>query len=290
MNRLLPVAIIAALLVLVANSTFYVVKETERAVKLRFGALIDADVHPGLHYKVPLMDEIRKFDARVQTLDAAAESFFTLEKKRLIVDSYVKWKIADVGEFYRATGGDEGVAQNRLANRVNDGLRNQFGRRTLHDVVSGERDMLMTDLTNSLNKTVQGELGIDVIDVRVKRIDLPQEVSEEVYRRMTAEREKEAREMRSEGKEEAEKIRAAADREATVIAATAYSQAEATRGEGDAKAARIYAEAYGRDKEFYAFTRSLQAYRESFSNKGDMLLVDPTSDFFKYLNDSKAGR
>lgn len=290
MNRLLPVAIIVVLVALIANSTLYVVKETERAVRLRFGALVETNIPAGLHYKIPLMDNVRKFDTRVLTLDANPESFFTLQKKRLIVDSYVKWRIADVDTFYRVTGGNEDVAQNRLANRVNDGLRNQFGTRTLHEVVSGERDELMRHLTDSLNETVRESLGIEVVDVRVKRIDLPNEVSEPVFRRMTAEREKEARELRSKGKEQAEKIRAAADRESTIIAATAYSESEQIRGEGDAKAARIYAEAYTKDKEFYAFVRSLTAYKESFREKGDMLLVDPTSDFFKYLNDSKAGR
>lgn len=192
-----------------------------------------------------------------------------------------------MGEYYRATGGNEEVAHNRLASRVNDGLRNQFGARTLHEVVSGERDMLMQNITNDLNKTVRESLGVDVVDVRVKRIDLPDEVSEPVYRRMKAEREKEARETRSKGFEEAEKIRADADRQSTIIEANAYRTAEQLRGKGDARATAVYADAYNKDPEFYAFLRSLDAYRKSFSSKNDVILVDPKSDFFRYLNSRK---
>lgn len=289
MNRSVPVLIALLLLVIIGNSTLYVVSETERAVKLRFGKLIEADIQPGLHIKLPVADDIRKFDARVLTLDAPPESFFTVQKKRLIVDAYAKWRIIDVDTYYKATGGIESVGDNRLASRVNDGLRNQFGTRTLHEVVSGERDLLMQNITDGLNKTVRQSLGVEVVDVRVKRIDLPSEVSEPVYRRMTAEREKEARELRSEGKEEAEKIRASADRKKTVLTAEAYSKAEQIRGDGDAQAAATYADAYSKDAEFYAFLRSLSAYKKSFSGNNDVLLVDPQGDFFKYLNDSKAG-
>ena len=290
MNKILTFVILVAIIAIGINATCYVVEETQRAVRLRFGALVETDIQPGLHFKMPFVDSVRKFDSRVLTLDAPEESFFTLQKKRLIVDSYVKWRIADVDTFYKATGGDEAVAQNRLANRVNDGLRNEFGKRTLHEVVSGQRDELMHNITESLNMTARESLGIQVVDVRVKRIDLPEEVSDPVFRRMVAERDKEARELRSQGREQAEKIRAAADREATIIAADAYSESEQTRGEGDARAARIYADAYSKDKEFYAFMRSLNAYKASFRDRSDLLLVDPTSDFFKYLDDSKAGR
>ncbi len=270
--------------VLVAvNSTLYVVSEFERGVKLRFGKLIESDIQPGLHIKLPIVDDVRIFDARILTLDAQQASFFTIEKKRLIVDSYAKWRISNVETYYKATGGVESVAHNRLANRVNTGLRNQFGTRTLHEVVSGERDLLMKNITDDLNQSVLDSLGIEVIDVRVKRIDLPQEVSGPVFRRMTAEREKEARELRSTGKEKAEKIRAAADRERTIELANAYRDAEELRGEGDAEAAGIYAAAYQQDPEFYSFVRSLNAYKQSFSNKGDIMLVEPDSDFFKYL-------
>lgn len=290
MNRMIPVVILLVLAVFVADSTLFVVKETERAVKLRFGRLVEADIKPGLHYKWPLADDIRKFDSRVLTLDAEPESYLTSEKKRLIVDSYAKWRIADVDEYYKATGGNEGLAMNRLAKRAADGLRNAFGKRTLHEVVSGERDELMLEIKNLLNERVGDTLGIEVVDVRVKRIDLPAEVSDAVFRRMKAEREKEARELRSQGFEQAEKIRSSAEREKTIIEATAYSEAERLRGEGDAEATATYAAAYNKDPEFYAFLRSLTAYRKSFGSKGDLMLVDPRSDFFKYLNDSKAGR
>lgn len=272
----------------VVNSTLYVVSEFERGVKLRFGKLIESDIQPGLHVKIPFVDDVRIFDARILTVDAQPASFFTIEKKRLIVDSYAKWRIANVETYYKATGGVESVAHNRLANRVNTGLRNQFGTRTLHEVVSGERDLLMKNITDDLNRTVLDSLGIEVVDVRVKRIDLPQEVSGPVFRRMTAEREKEARELRSTGKEKAEKIRASADRERTIELANAYRDAEELRGEGDAEAAKIYASAYQEDPEFYSFVRSLNAYKQSFSNKGDIMLIEPDSDFFKYLKQQNA--
>jgi membrane protease subunit HflC len=265
----------------------YVIQETELAVKLRFGRLIETNIQPGLHYKIPFVDKVRKFDARVLTLDADPASFFTVEKKRLIVDAFSKWRIVDVDVYYRSTGGNFLVAQERLASRVNDGLRNQFGARTLQEVVSGERDQLMTNLADKLNLTVRQTLGVEVVDVRIKGIDLPPEVSEQVYRRMKAEREKEARILRSEGGEQAEKIRADADRQKTVLLANAYRIAEETRGEGDALATSTYANSYTKNPEFYAFIRSLTAYGKSFSNKGDVLLVDPNSDFFRYLNSQK---
>ncbi|MBT5411983.1 MAG: protease modulator HflC [Cellvibrionales bacterium] len=285
-KRTLSIVFILAL-TLVATSTLYVIQETELAVKLRFGRLIETDIQPGLHYKIPFVDKVRKFDARVLTLDADPASFFTVEKKRLIVDAFSKWRIVDVDVYYRSTGGNFLVAQERLASRVNDGLRNQFGARTLQEVVSGERDQLMKNLADKLNLTVRQTLGVEVVDVRIKGIDLPPEVSEQVYRRMKAEREKEARILRSEGGEQAEKIRADADRQKTVILANAYKIAEETKGQGDAQATSTYADAYTKNPEFYAFIRSLTAYGKSFSNKGDVLLVDPKSDFFRYLNSQK---
>ncbi|MFA5631387.1 MAG: protease modulator HflC [Porticoccaceae bacterium] len=281
--------IVIALALLFAASCVFVVKETERAVMLRFGELVQEDIEPGLHFKVPFVNQVRKFDARILTLDSATESFFTSERKRLMVDSYAKWRIVDVGAYYRATGGDESVAHNRLATRVNAGLRNQFGTRTLREVVSGQRDALMQAILTDLNLGVKAALGIEVIDVRVKRIDLPDEVSEQVFTRMTAEREKEARDLRAKGNEQGEKIRADADRQKTIIEANAYREGEMLRGLGDAEATAIYAEAFGKDAEFYAFTRSLSAYQQSFSNKGDIMLVDPESDFFRYM-DSQRGR
>lgn len=285
-KRTLSIVFVLAL-TLVATSTLYVIQETELAVKLRFGRLIETDIQPGLHYKIPFVDKVRKFDARVLTLDADPASFFTIEKKRLIVDAFSKWRIVDVDVYYRSTGGNFLVAQERLASRVNDGLRNQFGARTLQEVVSGERDQLMKNLADKLNLTVRQTLGVEVVDVRIKGIDLPPEVSEQVYRRMKAEREKEARILRSEGGEQAEKIRADADRQKTVLLANAYRIAEETKGQGDAQATSTYADAYTKNPEFYAFIRSLTAYGNSFSNKGDVLLVDPKSDFFRYLNSQK---
>jgi membrane protease subunit HflC len=272
-----------ALLLIVFNGSLFIVKETERAIMLQFGRIVRADIAPGLHWKLPVIHQVKKFDARVLTVDGEPASFFTVERKRLIVNSFAKWRIADVEAYYKATGGVEEITRNRLADRINDGLRNQFGSRTLYEVVSGQRDRLMTDMTGTLNEEVQKSLGVEVLDVRVQRIDLPPEVSEQVFQRMATERAKEARELRAIGSERAEKIRAEADREVTVINANAYRDAELIRGDGDAAATRIYAAAYEQDAEFYAFTRSLKAYRDSFASKTDLLLVDPGSDFFRYL-------
>ncbi len=283
------VLIALAVAVMLANSSLYVVSETEKAVKLRFGRIVEPDISPGIYVKIPFADDVRKFDARTLTLDAEPQSFLTVEKKRLIVDAYAKWRILDVATYYKATGGDESVAHSRLADRVNDGLRNQFGTRTLHEAVSGQRDQLMIHIVDDLNLTVRESLGVTVVDVRVKRIDLPEEVSEQVFGRMKAEREKEARELRSKGKEAAERIRADADRQETIIAANAYRDSEITRGAGDAEASTVYATAYQQNPEFYAFSRSLIAYRKAFANKGDVMLIDPDSDFFTYMKD-KGGK
>ncbi|WP_286237027.1 protease modulator HflC [Neptuniibacter halophilus] len=277
-----------AVLVLVGQSSLYIVKETERAVLLKFGEVAEADVKPGLHFKIPVVNKVRKFDSRVLTLDADPQAYLTLEKKRLIVDSFVKWRVADVQKYYTATSGSEFTASRLLSDRVDAELRNQFGGRTVTEVVSGEREELMKELVSAISEDVIKKYGVEVIDVRVKRIDLPQEVSESVYDRMRTEREREARELRSRGKELAEGIRADADRQKTVIEAEAYRESEQIRGEGDAIAANNYAEAYSRNPEFYSFYRSLQAYRESFSKNGDVLVLKPDSDFFKYLAKPKA--
>lgn len=283
---------LAVLLValMVGVSSVYIVTEYERAVVLRFGRLVHADVSPGLHAKIPFADRVRKFDGRLLTADMRPESFFTVENKRLIVDSYIKWRVKDVEAYYKAAGGDEAVAAERLASRVADGLRNQFGRRTLHEVVSGRRDELMAELTESMNLSAIELLGIEVIDIRVKRIDLPTDVSDSVYARMAADREKEAREYRSKGQEQAEVIRADADRQRAVLEANAYRDAERIRGEGDATAAAIFASAYTQDPEFYAFVRSLNAYMATFKGREDLLVVDPDSDFFRYLKDPSGKR
>ncbi|ACR11102.1 HflC protein [Teredinibacter turnerae T7901] len=280
--------IIGALLaIFLLSNSLFIVQEYERGVLLRFGKVDNADLKPGLGIKLPFVDEVRTFDGRVLTLDARAERFLTVEKKSMMVDSFAKWRIIEVGTYYKATNGEEPRAERLLEQRINEGLRNEFAARSLQEVVSGERDQLMVDLTKALNQFTQNSLGIEVVDVRVKRIDLPTEVSGPVFSRMSAEREREAREHRSKGKEQAEIIKADADRQRTIIEAQAYRDSELLRGEGDASAAAIYAEAYNRDPEFYAFVRSLTAYRKSFSGKEDIMLVDPGSEFFRYMKDSK---
>jgi membrane protease subunit HflC len=276
-------SVLTALVLMVLSNAVYVIKETEKGVLLRFGEVVNPDITPGLHVKVPFVNNVRKFDGRVLTVDAQAERFLTQEKKALVVDSFAKYRVIDTARFYTATNGEVQRAMGLLAQRINDGLRNQVGIRTIQEVVSGERDQLMRNITLELNKVAAAELGVEVVDVRVKKIDLPPDVSDSVYRRMNAEREKEAREHRSQGQELAEGIRAAADREVTVLLSEAYRDAETIRGEGDAEATRIYAEAFGSDREFYAFTRSLRAYQDSFNSAGDILLLKPDSDFFKYL-------
>jgi membrane protease subunit HflC len=271
---------------LVASSSLFVVKETERAIMLKFGEVVRFDIQPGLHFKIPFVNTVRLFDARVLTLDARPQRYLTLEKKALIVDSFVKWRIKNVAIYYTATSGDEFTAAKLLASRVDTGLRNQFGQRTLTEVVSGERDELMIELREELNQVVMDDMGIEVVDVRVKRIDLPQEVSESVYGRMRTEREREARELRSKGKELAEGIRADADRQETIIEANAYRESELIRGDGDATAAAAYAAAFNQDPEFYSFYRSLDAYRKTFGNGSNVMLIEPDSEFFKYMKQS----
>ncbi len=275
--------------VLLSNAVF-VIYETQRGVKLKFGEVVEADLKPGLGWKVPFVDSVRKFDGRILTVDSTPERFFTQEQKQLIVDSYAKFRIVDTAKYYTATSGEEFRAAALLSQRINDDLRNQVAGRSVQEVVSGERDQLMEAVKARLNETVLAELGVEVIDVRVKKIDLPNEVSQSVYRRMNAEREKEARELRSEGKEIAEGMRAEADRKVTVIEAEAVRDAEIIRGNGDATATRIYADSFNRDPEFYAFTRSLNAYQQTFASGSDIMLLQPDSQFFQYLRDPKAGK
>lgn len=285
-NKALATIVLVIIGLLVAVNSLYIVSETQRAVKLRFGKVVEADIAPGLHVKMPFADSVRRFDARILTVDGRAADFLNAEKKGMKVDSFVKWRIADVSKFYTATGGSTREADRAIQQRVNSGLRDEFGKRTLQEVVSGERDELMSSLIESLDGVVKRELGVTLIDIRVKRIDLPDEVSGSVFNRMRTGREREAREHRSKGKEQAEIIRAEADRERVVIEANAYKQSELLRGEGDAKAAATYAAAYNQDSEFYSFVRSLEAYRATFSNKGDVMLVDPDGDFFRYMKDA----
>ncbi|MDH4611845.1 protease modulator HflC [Pseudomonas sp. BN102] len=286
-NKSLFALIGGVVVALLVWSSLYIVSQTEKAVLLQFGRIVEADVQPGLHMKIPYVNQVRKFDARLLTLDSPTQRFLTLEKKAVMVDAYAKWRVADAERFYTATSGMKQIADERLSRRLEAGLRDQFGKRTLHEVVSGERDALMADITAALNRMASKELGIEVVDVRVKAIDLPKEVNRSVFERMSTEREREAREHRAKGSELAEGIRADADRQRRVLLAEAYREAEETRGDGDAKAASIYAQAYGQDEEFYAFHRSLQAYREAFSNKGDVMVLDPGSEFFRYLDKAK---
>ena len=277
---------ILALVILLANS-LYIVTDKQTAILLRFGEIIDPKIESGLHFKVPILNTVRKFDSRVLTLDAIPQPYFTEEKKRLIVDAFVKWRISDNEQFYiTSSGGQLSALRTLLTQRVDEGLRNQFGKRTVQDVISGERDELMRVLTADLNKVANSELGVEVIDVRVKKIELPTEVNDSVYNRMRTERERLAQELRAEGNEIAEEIRANADKERTVILADAYKTAEIIKGEGDAEATSTYAKAFNKNPEFYEFTRSLSAYQSTFENKSDVLLIDPESDFFKYLDSS----
>lgn len=275
------------IVVLLVLSSVYIIPETHRGVLLRFGEAIKTDIHAGLHFKVPVIDKVRQFDVRVMTTDLPSKQYLTIEKKPLDVDSYLAWQIANVGDFYRATGGDELRARSLLSSRVDNGLRDEFGVRTMHEVVSGQRDQLMHTLRDRVNEATMREFGVKVLDIRVKGIELPQSVSENVFRRMSTEREKLAQEFRSRGKEAAEGIRADADRQRTVILAEAFAKAEETRGEGDGQAAKIYADAYSGDKEFYKFYRSLEAYKNTFSSKDDLMVIDSDSDFMSYLKDPK---
>jgi membrane protease subunit HflC len=249
-TKSLVYSLLTAFVLFIANNALYVIKETEKGVLLRFGEVVNPDIKPGLHVKVPFVNNVRKFDGRVLTVDAQAERFLTQEKKALVVDSYAKFRVIDTARFYTATNGEVQRAMGLLAQRINDGLRNQVGIRTIQEVVSGERDELMRNITVDLNKVAAAELGVEVVDVRVKKIDLPPDVSESVYRRMNAEREKEAREHRSQGQELAEGIRAAADREVTVLLSGAYRDAEIIRGEGDAEATSIYSRPLGPIRSF----------------------------------------
>ncbi len=288
MNKTTLLLILLGVIILAASSSLYTVTELEKAVKLEFGKVVEADIKPGLHIKMPIMHEIRKFDGRILTLDSRPERYLTVEQKPLIVDSYAKWRVSDVERYYTRTNGEESRAAQLLSQRITTGLRNKFGERTQHEVVSGERDQLMKDLTHDLNEIALSDLGVEVIDIRVKRIDLPPEVSGSVYNRMNTAREREAREHRSKGKELAEAIRADADRQKIILEAEAYREGEKARGEGDAIASATYAEAFSLDAEFYAFTRSLNAYKEVFSQQGDLMVVKPDSEFFRYLKSSVA--
>jgi len=276
---------------IIASLSLFVVDQRQNAIVFRLGEVIDIKKAPGLQVKVPLLDNVRYFDVRILTIDTAEpERFLTSEKKNVLVDLFVKWRILDVRQYYVSVGGDELRAQTRLLQTINDGLRAEFGNRTVHDVVSGERDKIMELMREKANEDAKN-IGVEVLDVRLKRVDLPSEVSESVYRRMDAERKRVANELRSTGSADSEKIRADADRQKEVILAEAYRDAQRIKGEGDAKATAIYARAYEQNTEFYAFYRSLEAYKQSFKGKSDVLVLDPNSEFFKYFRSGgKAGK
>lgn len=283
-KMLAPIGLIALALVIYAAT--FTVNQWEVAIKLRLGKIVDSEYEPGLHVMMPVLNTIIKFDGRIQTLDAQPQRFLTIEKKHVIVDSYAKWRIINPGQFYRSTTGDSGRTARLLSERVNTALRDEFGKRTIQEVVSEDRLELMQILTKKID-TNAAELGIEVVDVRVKKIELPQEVSESVYSRMRAERERVARDLRAKGSEAAERIRADADRQRTVTLAEAYKESEQIRGEGDAKAAEIYAKAYSQNTDFYAFHRSLNAYRTTFAGGSDMMVLQPDSDFFRYFKEKE---
>jgi len=273
------------ILSLLALSSVFVISERERAVLLRFGSIVNMDIKPGLYLKIPFVDKLYVFDARIQALDMPQERFLTQEKKAVIVDAYIKWRIANVQDFYRSTSGDMHRANVLLSQRGGSRLREKFGVLTLNEVISGQRDELMIEITKTLNTSVE-KLGLEILDVRVKKIDLPSQVSDSVFERMISERRKEAQEYRSKGQEIAQGIKANADREKQVLLAAAYRDSEKTRGYGDAQASAIYAKAYSSDSDFYSFYRSISAYKESFQEKSDMMLLEPGNEFFRFMNQS----
>lgn len=276
------------LLVVLSGSTF-TVDQRQNAMVFQLGEVVAVKTKPGLYFKLPLVQNVRYFDTRILTLDSAdPERFITSEKKNVLVDSFIKWRVIDAKQFYVSVGGDETRAAIRLNQTVNDGLRAEFGKRTINDVVSGKRDEIMSIIRAKADQDAR-KIGVQVVDVRIKRVDLPETVSENVYRRMEAERKQVANELRSTGAAEAEKIRADADKQKDVIVAEAYRDAQRVKGEGDARASAVYASAYGKNAEFYAFYRSMQAYRESFKSKSDVMVLDPSGDFFKYMKNPRAG-
>ncbi|MEM7543328.1 MAG: protease modulator HflC [Pseudomonadota bacterium] len=282
------IGITITLLALLVSVCIFRVYENEGAILLQVGEIQRSDYKPGLHFKIPFLQDVKRFDVRLRTLDEKPQRFLTGEKKDVIVDSFARWRIVDLEEYYKATGGDDRRAGLLMSQKINDGLRSEFGKRTVQEVVSGERGKIMELVTATANERA-AELGMEVLDVRLKRIDLPAEVSSEVYQRMRSERSRVARELRAKGDKEATRIRADADKQHAVISAEAYREAETMRGEGDAKAAETYADAYNRNPEFYDFYRSLSAYRSSFSGNQDVLLLQPDSDFFKFFG-SPGGR
>ncbi|MCP4009880.1 MAG: protease modulator HflC [Proteobacteria bacterium] len=276
---------IIAIVIAVISMSVYTVDEREQALVFRFGEIIRADTEPGIKFKMPFVNSVKFFDDRIQTMDAEPQSYLTLEKKNLIVDSFVKWRIRDVREYYVRLGGSKARAHSRLSKRVNDAIRDEIGKRSVKDVVSGDRVLIMDTVRKATDQEAAG-LGLEIVDTRLKRVDLDPAISETVYNRMRAERERVAKELRAQGEEEAEKIRANADRQRQILLAEANRTAEKIKGEGDAGATIIYADAYGKDEEFFKFYKSLEAYQRTFNDKSDLFIVDPNSDFMKYMDRS----
>jgi membrane protease subunit HflC len=281
------IALLAALWI--GSMSIFVVNERELAIKFRLGEFVRADYTPGLYFKLPFINNVRLFDKRVMTLEVDSERYLTQEKKNVIVDSFIKWRISDVSTYYVTMRGDERQAAMRLAQIIKDGLRSEFGKRSMQEAISGERSEIMAIITSQMSEQA-GQFGIEVVDVRIKRIELPAEVSSSVYLRMEAERSRVAKDLRSRGAEAAERIRADADRQRTVTLAEAYRDAERLRGEGDGRAAEIYAKAFGRNAEFYSLYRSLDAYRNVFNKQQDMLVLDPSAEFFQYFGSAAGTR
>jgi len=273
------------ILALIIWASVFTVDERQKAILFKFGEILRSDFEPGLHVKMPIINNVRKFDQRILTIDQQPERFLTAEKKDLIVDSFVKWRIADVEEYFKTTQGDEELAGRLLYQNINNGLRDEFGKRTVQEVIAGDRTEIMKIMTAEATDKAK-TLGIEVIDVRIKKIDLPARVSDSVYRRMRAERERVARDFRSKGAEAAERIRADADRQRSIILAEAYRDSEVVRGEGDAKATNIYAQAFSKNEDFFRFHRSVNAYKNNFSSADDIILLEPDSEFFRFFSDS----
>ncbi len=280
------ILILLAAIVVTLWMSVFTVDERALAIKFRFGEIVKSDYEPGLHFKLPIVNNVRMFDSRILTRNNPTEEFLTNEKKNLIVDFFIKWRIEDVAQYYRSTGGDEMVASERLLEIIKDGIRNEFARRTVQEVVSADRSEIMDSMLERGGNMAE-QLGIQVVDVRVKRLDLPEEVSESVFNRMRQERGRVAAQLRAEGEEAAERIRADANRQRTVILAEAYRDAEIMRGEGDAASAEIYAEAYEPNPEFYAFWRSMEAYENALGTEDDVLVLDPDGEFFRFLSDKE---
>jgi len=284
------IAMGAIILALALAMSLYTVDQRKAAIKFQLGEVVSVITEPGLYFMVPVLQNVRMYDTRIQTLDSRdAERFLTSENKNVLVDSFVKWKVIDVRQFYVSVRGDPIAAEARISQTVNDALRAEFAKRTVHEVVSGQRDSIMSTVADKVDKDVKG-IGVEVVDVRLKRVDLVPEISSDVYRRMESERKRVANELRATGQAEGEKIKAEADKQRQVIVAEAYRDAQRVKGEGDAAASKIYAEAYGKNPEFYSFYRSLDAYRQTLRSKSDVMVLDPSSDFFKYLKNPGRGK